>query len=151
MRLLVKSILRHSYRGVQMNAKRKTRLRSTSKAELVKINASKMDGTRAVGANQAVEQITMMVTTIRREFAHSSRNLGKLLNGKQIHKKKKRELNFLSRYKSEYATNPLLIIILSRIYQTDQTSSFSFILPSSFFLLPPLYILFWFIKSSNSE
>ena len=48
-----------------MNAKRKTRLRSTSKAELVKINASKMDGTRAVGANQAVEQITMMVTTIR--------------------------------------------------------------------------------------
>ena len=72
-----------------MNAKRKTRLRSTSKAELVKINASKMDGTRAVGANQAVEQITMMVTTIRREFAHSSRNLGKLLNGKQIHKKKK--------------------------------------------------------------
>ena len=149
MRLLVKSILRHSYRGVQMNAKRKTRLRSTSKAELVKINASKMDGTRAVGANQAVEQITMMVTTIRSSLIlHGILESCSMANKST---KKKRELNCLSRYKSEYATNPLLIIILSRIYQTDQTSSFSFILPSSFFLLPPLYILFWFIKSSNSE
>ncbi|KAJ9671615.1 hypothetical protein PVL29_025362 [Vitis rotundifolia] len=85
----LESILRHSFRGVQMNAKTSAyqkdeteavKQSSTSKAELVKINASKVDGTRAVGANQAVEQITM--PTIRRESTHSSRNLGKIPDGR---------------------------------------------------------------------
>ena len=75
--------------GVQTNAKTTAyqkdvnaavKQSSTSKAELVQTEASKVDGTKAVSANQAVPQSN--IATIGEEFSYSSRNLAKIPDGK---------------------------------------------------------------------
>ncbi|CBI20265.3 hypothetical protein VitviT2T_029520 [Vitis vinifera] len=75
------------FRGVQTNAKTTpkdvtaaVKHSPTSKAELVQIKASRVDGTRAVSANPVVEQSNM--PTVGREFTYSSQNLGKIPDGR---------------------------------------------------------------------